>query len=93
MSKQSYKDIQSDATARHISIHTPRERGHNMYRDADNLMPLTDTEREWLIAVGRVQHKRHSDVTYLLAVLDEYLGLSEDSELVFDLPENGCGTK
>ncbi len=93
MSKQSYKDIQSDAPARHISIHAPRGERRDTYRDADNLMPLTDTEREWLIAVGRVQHKRHSDVTYLLAVLEEYLELSEDSELVFDLPENDCGTK
>ena len=113
MSKQSYKDIQSDAPARHSSHHFPVENiGNEGYNenagimggqrpvgggatctDADNLMPLTDTEREWLIAVGRAQHKRHSDVTYLLAVLEEYLELSEDSELVFDLPENDCGTK
>lgn len=43
----------------------------------DRLVPLTKEEREWILAVARIQQKNHSDVTYLLAALDELLESSE----------------
>lgn len=71
MSKQSYKDIQSDAPARHISIHAPRGERRDTYRDAETT--LTDRERQQLYEISRIQGMKYSDFTYLLSALDEML--------------------
>lgn len=59
----------------------------------DQLLPLTKEEREWILMIANTQHRKYSDVTYLLAYLDECLELSEYSEPFSALPGNGHETK
>lgn len=43
---------------------------------------LSKWERNLLLRLGKVQHRRHSDITYYLAYLEELLWMQADQERI-----------